>query len=48
MNICKLYTKNITKSYGDKCIIEDINIELRDNELVSLLGVSGVRKNYYF
>ena len=44
----KLYTKNITKFYGDKCVIEDINIELKDNELVSLLGISGVRKDYCF
>lgn len=43
----KLYTKSISKSYDSKCIIEDININLQENELVSLLGVSGVRKDYY-
>ena len=44
----KLYTKNITKSYGDKCIIQDINIELHENECVSLLGVSGIGKTTLF
>ena len=44
----KLYTTNITKSYENKCIIKDINIELKENELVSLLGISGVGKSTIF
>ena len=44
----KLYTKNITKSYNNKCIIEDINIELHDNKCVALIGISGVGKTTMF
>jgi len=44
----KLYTKNITKTYGSKLILQDINIELNENECVSLLGVSGVGKTTLF
>ena len=43
-----LYTKNITKSFGGKRIIEDISIELYKNEIVCLLGVSGIGKSTLF
>lgn len=43
-----LRTDNITKSYNDKTIIEDINIHLKEGELVSLLGVSGSGKTTLF
>ena len=43
-----LETKNITKKYGDKTIIEDINIHLNKGELISLLGVSGAGKTTLF
>lgn len=43
-----LKAENITKKYGDKTIIEDINIELKKGEIVSLLGVSGVGKTTLF
>lgn len=43
-----LRTENITKSYNDKTVIEDINIHLKEGELVSLLGVSGSGKSTLF
>ncbi len=43
-----LRTENITKSYNDKTVIEDINIYLKEGELVSLLGVSGSGKTTLF
>lgn len=43
-----LQTKNITKSYNDKTVIEDISIHLAEGELVSLLGVSGSGKTTLF
>lgn len=32
---------NITKSFDEKIVLQDINIDIKDGELVSLLGVSG-------
>ncbi len=43
-----LRTENITKSYNEKKVIEDINIHLKEGELVSLLGVSGSGKTTLF
>lgn len=43
-----LRTENITKLYNDKTVIEDINIHLKEGELVSLLGVSGSGKTTLF
>ncbi len=43
-----LETENITKSFGDKTVIEDISIRLDEGELVSLLGVSGGGKTTLF
>ena len=43
-----LRTENITKSYNDKMVTEDINIHLKEGELVSLLGVSGSGKTTLF
>ena len=43
-----LEAKNITKRYGDRTIIEDINIHLDKGEIVSLLGVSGSGKTTLF
>ena len=39
-----LKAEHITKRYGTRTIIKDINIELNQGELVSLLGVSGSGK----
>ena len=43
-----LTVNNISKSYGDKQVIKDINITLNQGELVSILGVSGVGKTTLF
>lgn len=43
-----LRAEHITKRYGSKTIIQDINIELHKGELVSLLGVSGSGKTTLF
>ena len=43
-----LKAEHITKQYSGRTIIEDINIDLREGELVSLLGVSGAGKTTLF
>ena len=43
-----LIVKDVTFSYDQENIIEDINIELHDNELVCLLGSSGGGKTTLF
>lgn len=44
----KLIVKDVTFSYDQENIIEDINIELHDNELVCFLGSSGGGKTTLF
>lgn len=44
----KLIVKDVTFSYDQENIIEDINIGLHDNELVCLLGSSGGGKTTLF
>ena len=36
-----LKIKNIYKSFGDKKVLKNINLEIKDGEFVSLLGASG-------
>ncbi len=43
-----LDVKNIRKSFGDIPVLDGVNIELRRNEFVSLLGVSGSGKSTLF
>ena len=43
-----LQAEHITKSYDGRTIIQDINIELQQGELVSLLGISGSGKTTLF
>lgn len=43
-----LEIRNISKSYGERTIIKDINIQLHKSEIVSLLGVSGSGKTTLF
>lgn len=43
-----LSAEHITKQYGSRTIIEDINIHLEKGEIVSLLGVSGSGKTTLF
>lgn len=44
----KLETRHISKSFGERTIIEDISIAVEEGELVSLLGVSGSGKTTLF
>lgn len=44
----RLETQHITKSFDGQTIIEDISIELREKEIVCLLGVSGAGKTTLF
>ncbi|MEL1136325.1 ABC transporter ATP-binding protein [Desulfitobacterium sp. THU1] len=48
MSKIKLETRNISKSYAGELTIKNINIRLGENELVSLLGVSGIGKSTLF
>lgn len=43
-----LQAEHITKYYEGSPVIEDVSMELRDGELVCLLGVSGVGKTTLF
>ena len=44
----KLRAENITKTFDDVRVIEDVCIHLKEKELISLLGVSGVGKTTLF
>lgn len=44
----KLEAKHISKSFDGVSVIEDISISLGENEIVSLLGVSGAGKTTLF
>ncbi len=43
-----LQAEHITKSYGERQVLQDISISLQEGELVCLLGVSGVGKTTLF
>ncbi len=43
-----LKASNITKSFDNEKIVDNINIELNKGEIISLLGVSGVGKTTLF
>lgn len=43
-----LVVSGVTKSFGDRTILQDISIGIHDHELVSLLGVSGGGKTTLF
>ncbi len=44
----KLKAENVSVSFEGRTVIENINIELKDGEIVSLLGVSGAGKTTLF
>lgn len=47
-SMIRLETKQVSKSFDGKKVIEDISISLQKNEIVSLLGVSGAGKTTLF
>ncbi|MEF9942382.1 MAG: ABC transporter ATP-binding protein [Lachnospiraceae bacterium] len=46
--MAELVTDQVSKKFDGKTIIEDINITLHENEIVCILGVSGVGKTTLF
>ena len=44
----KLKVLGVSKSFDGESVIQDIHIELREGELVSLLGISGGGKTTLF
>ena len=42
MNVIKLV--NLTKEYKDVIAVDNLNLEIKENELFSLLGVNGAGK----
>lgn len=39
-------TKGLTKTYGSKDAVKDINIHVREGEIYGLIGRNGAGKNY--
>ena len=37
--------KNLSKSYGDKSVLKNINLEIEDSEIISVVGISGSGKS---
>jgi phospholipid/cholesterol/gamma-HCH transport system ATP-binding protein len=37
--------KHVSKSFGDKCVLDDVSFDVRDGETVCILGRSGVGKS---
>lgn len=44
----RLEAKDVSKSFGDKAVLREVNLHLDEGEIVSLLGVSGVGKSTLF
>jgi len=41
-----LKVSNVSKSYGTKKVVDNVNIELNKPGVFGLLGTNGARKNY--
>ena len=37
--------KNLNKYFGDKHVLKDINLEIKEGEVISLIGPSGSGKS---
>ena len=46
--MAELKVSHVSKAFGDQEVLKDVTLELHDNELVSLLGVSGGGKTTLF
>lgn len=46
--MAQLQVQQVSKSFGEKKVLEDINLTLHEGEIVSLLGVSGAGKTTLF
>lgn len=44
----RLEAKGISKAFGEKKVLKDVNLYLAEGEIISLLGVSGVGKSTLF
>ena len=40
-----LKTKDLTKKYGDKVVVDNLNIEIKKGEIFGLLGPNGAGKS---
>lgn len=44
----ELLVQHINQSFGDKEILHDVSLSVKPNEIVSILGVSGIGKTTLF
>ena len=44
MSDCIIRVKDLTKSFGDKVVLKNINLEVKKGEFVTILGPSGCGK----
>lgn len=40
----RIWTKNLSKTYGDDFVVKDVNLSLQDGEILALLGPNGAGK----